>query len=638
MSQDKKDIVKKNTFKISIILIVSIVVALLAEVVFNFKVLSTDKDNKGKLDISMENLQTEGFEYIDGKLVMTGERGYIRIKRTSPYVSKFEYDYTFEHDITVGFNWYQTEESAAALSGINIIDRNNIALSRSEVKIDGQIYCLDMFFDDKATGLVIDSMSYDNAFNISPRRMFAVAVFVAIVLLLLLYSDMVEEKLEYAFLVVGLLTCLVMVFTLPSQKVSWDEAYHFKHSYNMGIGTDVIITPEVAYYGNDSAVASLMFPMTEDEFDEIEDYMDESNLYDKNDSKNTVTKSSLFPITNVGHIASSVGITIARILHLPLSDVYLFGKLFNMMLYIIVTFFAIKRLAIGKRILTLIALMPTPLFLASVYSYDATVNAFTFLGLSYILSELIEKDKLITWKSFFIFLFSVFIACGVKMVYAPLLLLLLLLPREKFKDKKTLFIMKYGIFVLCIAVVLVMIVPMLLDPSTRGDSRGGATDAGGQLGFIFGNPVSYAKILIMHILSFGIDFTIGNGIFANLAHYDLFAFSGYVPLIIAAVALTDTPRVDIGAKAKLFIGAVVFIVICFIWTALYISYTPVGSGTINGVQGRYFIPIVLPLLLIFNTDKIQSKLPDKLYNSAIILLPTLITYSMIGYKVLAYCI
>lgn len=629
---------KKIALKAVIVLAVSISIAFLAELVFNFKVLTTDKDNRGKQEVPLEALYTEGFEYKDGSLVMTADVAFIRIDKQSPYLSKLEYDFELEKDFTMGINLYRTENAEAEGSGVNIIDRNNIALSRSEVKIDGQVHHIDLFFDAVSKGISIDKISYDNAFNLSGRRMLAVAGFAAIILILIVFSDTALVRIEYAFLAAGFITCLTMVLTFPAQKVSWDEAYHFKQSYRMGVGTDRVITPEVSYYGSDDAVSSLMFPMTEDEFDGIEDYMDKSSLYDKKAPDNTVVKSSLMPINNIGHIASAIGISLARLMHLPLSYVYMFGKLFNMLLYIIVTFFAIKRAAIGKRILTLAALMPTPLFLASVYSYDATLNAFAFLGLSYILSEFVEKDKLITWKSFFIILISFFIVCGIKMVYAPLLLLLLILPDEKFKDKKTKYIMKYGIFVLCIIGVLVMIVPMLLDPSSRGDSRGGATDAAGQLQFILGNPLGYAKILILHMAAYGVDFTMGNGIFTSLAHYDMFPFAGYTAVIVAAVALTDTPAIKLGAKAKTFIGAVVFVIMCFVWTAMYISYTPVGSGSINGVQGRYFIPIVLPLLLLINTDRIQNNIPEKIYNAIVTLLPVLITFSMVGYKAIAYCI
>ena len=37
---------------------------------------------------------------------------------------------------------------------------------------------------------------------------------------------------------------------------------------------------------------------------------------------------------------------------------------------------------------------------------------------------------------------------------------------------------------------------------------------------------------------------------------------------------------------------------CFTCLALYITWTPVGSSTIDGVQGRYFIPLIAVLVLL----------------------------------------
>lgn len=627
----------RNAIKIAIIVAVSIVIGLLAEIVFNLKVMRVDKPDRGITDIELEDVYTEGFELRDGKLVMISNQAYIRIYNDSSYVSKLSYSYKLHNDFASVVRVYPV--GGGEDSFIDIEDRNNKALSCTEVNIDNSVDYIEIYFDENAKGMEISSFSYDNSFNLSSRRMVAVIFFACITLFLVFYIKVVESQLEYAFLVVGFLTCFAMVFTFPSQKMSWDEAYHFNHSYRLGIGNEIVITPEVKYYGNDNSVSTLMFPMSEAEYDGLENYMDSSDIYNSSNPENETVRGKISGLSNAGHIASAFGISLARLFKLPLSGIYLFGKLFNVLLYIIVTFLAIKKAKIGKRLLTLIALMPTPLFLASTYSYDATLNAFAFLGLSYILSELMDKDKLITWKSYIIFVVSIFIVCAIKMLYAPLLLLLLALPKEKFKDKKTKYIMKYGIFIICIAAVLVMLLPTLLNPAETGDSRGGATSASGQLQYIFGNPIGYAKMLILSILTTAVDFTVGNGIFATFAHYGFFPFAGFVTVLVTFVTLTDTPKErKLGIKLKILMAAVVFVIVCFIWTAMYISFTPVGNAGINGVQGRYFTPIVIPLLLLFNTDKIQNNIPDKWYNLIVVSVPVLITYSMILNKAIDYCI
>lgn len=632
-----KNIILNNYKKLIVILVVAIAVGLMGEVVFNLKSLTAPEGEKGKFSVEFDDLQTVGFEMVDGKLVLTEDVGLITYRHNISHVSRFEYTFDFENDFHSIVRVYPSQQNLENGEYYDLYDGNNRAIVTSETNIDSPIAQIEIFFSEDAKGIVIEDISIDNTFNFSHRRMLAISLFVVIIMLAILYRDLIGRKIEYGFLAVAFCSCIALVFTFPAQKVSWDEAYHFNMAYNMGIGGDRIITPETAYYGSDSAVATLMYPLAEVEFDSIEDYMDSSNLYDKTDENNQIVKSEFGLLSNVGHLPSSIGISIGRLFKLPLSDLFYLGKLFNALTYIAITFFAIRRITVGKRILTAIALMPTTLFLASAYSYDALLNASVFLGLAYFLSELTDKEKFMSWKSFIIFVASIGVASAIKMVYAPLFLLLLVLPKEKFKDTKSKIIMKYGLFIICIAVVAVMIVPMLLDPSTRGDDRGGAVNAGGQLSFIMGTPVYYAKILLSNVLSTGSSYLIGDGIFGAMAHYSNIKYGGYITLFLVFVILTDTSEYKLSLKLKAFMSVVVLVIICFVWTALYISFNPVGNLVINGVQGRYFIPVTLLLYLVFNTDKIKNEINTKLYNAIVIGIPALLTFSIVIYKVINYC-
>ncbi len=638
MSKESNFNIKNIIIKAAIILLVSIAAGLLGEVFFNLKVLTLSEADKGKQSVDMSVLYTEGFEMVDGSLVMTGHPAMICVNRSAEYLSKLEYSYTYDKDFTATVRLFNSDEAIAAMAPINIYDGNNLAFDTSEVEIDNTVKYMDIVFEPNAMGIKIDNISYDNEFNFSGRRMLAVMIFVGILGFLVAFSGLLEDRLEYVFLVVATGVCVAMVFTFPTQKVSWDEAHHFNQAYRLGLGNEIVITPEISYYGDDGRVSSLLYPRSEEEFEDIEVYMDGSAIYDKESPNNQVIKGGFSSLSNVGHIPSAIGISIGRLFKLPLSALYYMGKLFNALCYVFVTFLALRKLTIGKRIMTAMALMPTLLFLASVYSYDAVVNAFVFLGLATFFTELGDKDKYMSWKSYIIFLVSVAVASAVKMVYAPLLLLLLALPKEKFKDKKTLIIMKYGIFILCLAIVAVMIVPMLINPSVRGDSRGGATDAGGQLGFIFGAPLAYAKILVKSIMSTAVSYLAGDGTFGTMAHYASVHVGGITTLLMAFVAFTDTPSFKLGKWTRVVMAGVIFVIICFVWTALYISFTPVGNSAINGVQGRYFVPIIFPLMLLFNTDKIKCEIPAKVYNLIIVAVPVLLSYSVIAHKVISYCL
>ena len=47
--------------------------------------------------------------------------------------------------------------------------------------------------------------------------------------------------------------------------------------------------------------------------------------------------------------------------------------------------------------------MPTAMFSAVTYTYDATVTAFTFLGIAYLLPELADRDRHVSYKNCAVF-------------------------------------------------------------------------------------------------------------------------------------------------------------------------------------------------------------------------------------------
>lgn len=632
-----KERVKKYGTKLLLILLLSIAVSFLAELAFNYKVLRLPKEERGRKEIALESLYTEGFELQEGKLVLVQPAGLIRLEQNQSYVRYLDYTYSFDYDFTAVIRIFPDAETAGDVY-LEQADGNNQLLSCSEVPISRAADHIDLLFPEGIQGIEITGLAFDNSFHLSERRMLAVGTLCGLILFVIAFLNLLDSKLEYAFLVIGITTCVTMIFTFPAQKVSWDEAWHFSRSYQLGIGTKLVMTQEAAYYGDDSAVASLLYPRTEDEFNSLDENLNQSDIYGKNGGESHRIPSSFRGLNDIGHIASAVGISFAKLIHLPFALVYRFGKLFNALFYLGITFFAIRRARLGKRLLTMVALMPTPLFLASSYSYDATLNAFAFLGVSYILSELAERETPITWKRYAVFVVSIFLASAIKMLYAPLLLLLLLLPKEKFRNDETRYMMKFGILLVCAILLSVMLLPTLLTPaSVEADARGGATSTSGQLAVIFGNPLGYAKLLLLQIVTYAVDFTTGNGIYGTMAHYGYFPFSGFITVLCTFVVLTDTSEKGLRRRDRVLMAGIVLLIVCFIWTAMYISFTPVGADTINGVQGRYFIPIILPLLLLFQTGRIENRIPARIYNAVVLLAPMLFTYTVVLYKVVANC-
>lgn len=82
--------------------------------------------------------------------------------------------------------------------------------------------------------------------------------------------------------------------------------------------------------------------------------------------------------------------------------------------------------------------------------------------------------------------------CRVKAVYAPLILLGLMIPAEKFRSKREMYLMKGGFIVICGLMMLSFILPVLIAPRDIGDTRGDSTSEKGQMAYILGQPLAYA--------------------------------------------------------------------------------------------------------------------------------------------------
>lgn len=144
-----------------------------------------------------------------------------------------------------------------------------------------------------------------------------------------------------------------------------------------------------------------------------------------------------------------------------------------------------------------------------------------------------------------------------------------------------------------------------------------AISVSGQISFISANPLEYMGILL-------------NTIWGNY-HYFLVMFVGnfgrldtplpnilvYIFIIVLSlVSILDKSKVNIVLKQKLISLIILSIVFISIFTLEFITWTPVGSATIAGIQGRYFIPVAPLFFILFFNKKFNYDL--KFFNKTII--------------------
>ena len=472
---------------------------------------------------------------------------------------------------------------------------------------------------NKVEDAELTAVSCSNRFEVNNYRVLFFLVTFSL-LYCLLFEKKIYKKLEWLFVVYALIFGLLLIFYAQPVKNSWDEQIHFGNAYSLAFGRNVEWTEAAELTKNGETVTC----NTKAEFAELRAYLNEKNdtvVY-------TEQKESLIPAySSLAYIPQAIFINIASILKTSFSVLYALGKIGNLLIYILVMFWAIKLAKRKKLFLIFVALMPTPLFLAASYTYDTIVFSFITLACVLWANELYNESINIRKIIGMVLLFA--IGCFSKAVYIPMILIMLILPIASTKKKKDRIIVWTMILCITCLVMLTFVLPTLTstmagDLSFGGDSRGCATSVVGQLVSMVKHPMASIKLMVKSIFELdnfrnlgypeADNYFFGNLMFLNFANLGILTDKWSCVIIVLAGMLLLTPDQQniryerkLSIMDKIIIAIAVIGTIGFIWLALYLSFTPVGETHISGVQARYYLPLLYLGALIFNGKRISLK-------------------------------
>ena len=472
---------------------------------------------------------------------------------------------------------------------------------------------------NKVEDAELTAVSCSNRFEVNNYRVLFFLVTFSL-LYCLLFEKKIYKKLEWLFVVYALIFGLLLIFYAQPVKNSWDEQIHFGNAYSLAFGRNVEWTEAAELTKNGETVTC----NTKAEFAELRAYLNEKNdtvVY-------TEQKESLIPAySSLAYIPQAIFINIASILKTSFSVLYALGKIGNLLIYILVMFWAIKLAKRKKLFLIFVALMPTPLFLAASYTYDTIVFSFITLACVLWANELYNESINIRKIIGMVLLFA--IGCFSKAVYIPMILIMLILPIASTKKKKDRIIVWTMILCITCLVMLTFVLPTLTstmagDLSFGGDSRGGATSVVGQLVSMVKHTMASIKLMVKSIFELdnfrnlgypeADNYFFGNLMFLNFANLGILTDKWSCVIIVLAGMLLLTPDQQniryerkLSIMDKIIIAIAVIGTIGFIWLALYLSFTPVGETHISGVQARYYLPLLYLGALIFNGKRISLK-------------------------------
>lgn len=330
--------------------------------------------------------------------------------------------------------------------------------------------------------------------------------------------------------------------------------------------------------------------------------------------------SDLLTITPIAYVASSSSMFVYRIFAKIISNSYingdnllLAGRMGNLLFYLIVSYLTISITPVMKKTMMLLLSMPMSIFLGASLSYDAVLIPITFLFLAEFF-KLMFNDANVTKKDIVIISICIIFMASIKMLYAPFVLLLFLIPYKKFASKK-----QYIISITSVAVsgLIGVVLPKIITYfSVVGTNIVENENITIQREYIMQHLYKIPYIIVHSLISnrnFYITSFVGKlgTLDTNLPIIYIIFFI----LLLIVVSLFECMKIrNFGYKQKLFTIAVLSIVIVGMFMIMYITWTPLvcepKGDVVSGLQGRYFIPIyMVAMMILFNNfaSKISNK-------------------------------
>ena len=305
-------------------------------------------------------------------------------------------------------------------------------------------------------------------------------------------------------------------------------------------------------------------------------------------------------------IPCSLGITTGRLLHLNTVSIFLLGRLFNFVFYVVLSMLAVYLIPFGKLLLFTILTMPMSFQQGMSFSYDVCVNSIAFLLAAIAFKFAYEDTKTVNWKKAMPLLFLTLILAKAKghayITIALLPYIILLMNHLKCSSKKQTKIILKTLFAVLMVVIVGLGIMMIINNNhlvpytpvylSYADAEKYS------ISFLLNHPRYVPRIILGTIFVYG-PYYLLTFVGHLLGWLELEISSIYIKieLIILAlfIAFSDTKKITSNKRTVSIIASLISIV--FIFAGLLLSWTPINTVLVQGVQGRYFIPVALPLLL-----------------------------------------
>lgn len=355
-----------------------------------------------------------------------------------------------------------------------------------------------------------------------------------------------------------------------------------------------------------------------------------NDLFDTSDQDTSLTKSGKACLDvkkySFTYYLSALGMTVGRLCHLNSILCAFLARLMNFLFFAIVSYLCIKTLPVFKELFSYICLLPITLQQAFSLSYDAIV-----ITLALIISTFVVKlyyDKSLSKRNTTILIIScVLLSLCKSFAYSPIILAPLSFYLLKWWDKVRKKVNLKIVFTICALFILFGCACIFIMNRTVVE---------GSTLYLCGHPIllyKWVKGTFFNTTVFLLKTTFGTA----LGQCSIFVFEPLIFLIVFnlfyILMRTNVENIYIPDYSKgIFI--LIFLVVFFGiflamygWTYKIDNEVYILNKIIDGIQGRYFIPLMPLLFICFcnNKNEYTGFSNIALYNSILICALTVIS-------------
>jgi len=293
----------------------------------------------------------------------------------------------------------------------------------------------------------------------------------------------------------------------------------------------------------------------------------------------------------------------ANVGYCPYLSLYL-TRLVSLLVWLTLIGLAIKIIPIQKVLFAYLALLPSSMSLASCVSGDTFTSSMSYLWVALLLRGILTDHRVSTREFIMLCIITGLITVN-KVVYFPLVLMILLVPSERLNRGN----LSKGIILLLTLLMLLLWIPYsgsLFIPYSEYSpiyremqQLNPPAHPRAQLAWILAHPLTFTQVLVTSYLDSApatIAHFIGKyGWDHRYLHPVMLGLLGLGVGILSLSRAEMQPRLN--PKARIILISIGLVMLAGLSVSLYMQWSPVGHYRIRSLSGRYLIPI-MPVMLI----------------------------------------